>query len=412
MERVGGVSILERVRALLGTEAVDLTAERDGVPRVAPPTIDAVALLLGTAHAEGWRIRLEGAGTWMPGDGPADLALTTRRLDQIVTIQPQDLMTTVEAGLGFDLLRNQLADRGTWLGIDAPGAQGRTIGSILATATAGPLRHGFGAVREHVLGLTVVTGDGRIIESGGRVVKNVAGYDLTKLQVGGFGAFGVIVLAHLRLRALPRSDLTAVVEGSRDELARVAGDVMAAGLEPAALELVSPALARRERWTLAIRLAGSAALVAEGEVGLRAATEGRAAELRAEEAAAFWRHAAEGLTARAVTLRLGGVPSATEELLDLIQHQLGDEWVMATPSLGVMRWAGDATAERLRKFRKALAAIEVPLTLERAAWPLRSVVGHFGAYREGVGPLVSGLRKTFDPGERLVVAVSEEDHAG
>jgi glycolate oxidase FAD binding subunit len=386
-----------------------LKAERDGVPRVAPPTADAVALFLGTAHAEGWRVRVEGAGTWMPGDAPADLALTTRRLDRVEAVHPQDLMATVEAGLGFDLLRHQLADRGTWLGLDPPGAQGRTVGSVLATASAGPLRHGFGAVREHVLGLKVVTGDGRIVESGGRVMKNVAGYDLNKLQVGGFGAFGVIVMAHLRLRALPRADITAVLEGSRDDLARVAQDVIEAHLEPAALELVSPALARRERWTLGVRLAGSAALVSAAETGLRAATGGRVAELRAEEAAAFWRHAAEGLAARSVTLRLGGVAGATEELLDQVQHQLGDEWVTATPSLGLVRWAGDASADRLRKLRKAMAAIEVPLTLERAAWPLRSVVGHFGAYREGVGPIVSGLRRAFDPGERIVVPVTDDD---
>jgi glycolate oxidase FAD binding subunit len=409
MEWGDRVSILERVRALLGAESLDLTAERDGVPRVAPPTADAVALLLGTAHAEGWRIRVEGAGTWMPGDAPADLALTTRRLDHVEAVHPQDLMATVEAGLGFDLLRHQLADRGTWLGIDPPGAQGRTVGSVIATASTGPLRHAFGAVREHVLGLRVVTGDGRIVESGGRVMKNVAGYDLNKLQVGGFGAFGVIVLAHLRLRALPRADLTAVLEGSRDDLARMAQDINEAGIEPAAVELVSPALARRERWTLAVRMAGSAALVSAAETGLRAATGGRAAELRAEEAAAFWRHAAEGLAARSVTLRLGGVAASTEELLDQVQHQLGDEWVTATPSVGLIRWAGDATPERLRKLRKAMAAIEVPLTLERAAWPVRSVVGHFGAYREGVGPIVAGLRRTFDPGERLVVPVTDDD---
>src|SRR5207249_3367547 len=82
-------------------------------------------------------------------------------------------------------------------------------------ATAGPLRQGFGAVRDHVLGVTFVTGDGRLVHSGGRVVKNVAGYDLTKLEAGGFGAFGVIVLVHLRLRALPRADQTFVLAGTR-----------------------------------------------------------------------------------------------------------------------------------------------------------------------------------------------------
>src|SRR3989442_15663840 len=129
----------------------------------------------------------------------------------------------------------------------------------------------------------------------GRVVKNVAGYDLTKLEAGGFGAFGVIVLVHLRLRARPRVDQTLVLEGSRDDLTQVADDIAAAGLAPAALELVSPALARRERWVLAVRLAGSAALVAGDEAGLRAATGGRLTPLRSEEAHLFWTRVAEGI---------------------------------------------------------------------------------------------------------------------
>ena len=77
------MSLVDRVRALLGSDAVDLAATPDGVPRVAPASPDAVALLLGTAREEGWRLRIEGAGTWLPADAPADLALTTRRLDKI-----------------------------------------------------------------------------------------------------------------------------------------------------------------------------------------------------------------------------------------------------------------------------------------------------------------------------------------
>src|SRR5436305_5403282 len=283
------MSLLDRVRALLGDDAVEIAGGADAVPRVAPASPDAVALLLGTARQEGWRVRLEGAGTWPPADAPADLALTTRRLDRVPAVEPQDLSATAEAGIGCDLLRQQLADRGTWLALDPPGLAGRTLGSVVATATAGPLRHGFGAVRDHILGVTFVTGDGRMVQSGGRVMKNVAGYDLTRLQAGGFGAFGVIVLVHLRLRTLPRADITYLLEGAREDLTQVGEDIAAAGLTPAALELVSPALARRERWVLGVRLAGSPALVAADEVGLRAASGGgRFTPLRAEEAHAFW----------------------------------------------------------------------------------------------------------------------------
>jgi len=403
------MSILEKVTALLGEGAV-LEAGTDQVPRIAPGSPDAVALLLGTAHQEGWRVRVEGAGTWLPSDAPADLALTTRRLDRVPAVEPQDLTATAEAGIGLDQLRQQLADRGAWLAVDPPGLAGRTLGSMVATATAGPLRQGFGPVKDHLLGVTFVTGDGRMVQSGGRVMKNVAGYDLTRLQAGGFGAFGVIVLVHLRLRALPRADVTHVLEGSRDELTQIGEDIAAAGLTPAALELVSPALARRDRWVLAVRLVGSPTLVASDELGLGAATGGggRFTPLRAEEAHGFWMRLAEGFAVRPVTFRIGGVPAASDELLDLLQHQVGDEWISAAPAAGAIRWSGDTTVDRLQRLRRTLAALEVPLTLERAPWPVRTAVGHFGAYREGAGPLVAGLRRTFDPGGALVVATDGE----
>src|SRR6266576_2908053 len=89
--RIDIMSLVDRVRALLGDDAVDVAATPDGVPRVAPGSPDAVGLLLGTAREEGWRVRVEGAGTWLPADAPADLALTTRRLDRVPSIQPQDL---------------------------------------------------------------------------------------------------------------------------------------------------------------------------------------------------------------------------------------------------------------------------------------------------------------------------------
>src|SRR5438094_646982 len=397
--RVGIMSLVDRVRALLGDDAVDVATTPDGVPRIAPGSPDAVALLLGTAREEGWRVRVEGAGTWLPAAAPADLALTTRRLDKVPAIEPQDLSATAEAGIGCDLLRQQLADRGTWLALDPPGLAGRTLGSVVATATAGPLRQGFGPVRDHRLGVTFVTGDGRLVQSGGRVMKNVAGYDLTRLAAGGFGAFGVIILVHLRLRALPRADQTLVLEGSREDLAQVAEDIAAADVQPAAHELMSPALARRERWMLAVRFAGSAALVSAEEAALRAATGGRFTALRADEAHALWMRAAESFATRPVTFRVGGLPDSSDELMDLLQHQVGDEWVSASPGIGAIRWGGETTVDRLRRLRRTLAGLEVPLTLERAPWPARAAVGHFGAYREGVG--ARGARSAHRHGGRV-----------
>ena len=333
-------ALLEKVRALLGADAVLDPGAAGTAPRIAPPTPEAVSLLLRTATEEGWKVRVEGTGSWQQADAPADLALTTRRLDEVEAIEPQDLVATAQAGVGWDRLRHQLAERSVWVAIDPPGLAGRTLGSIVACGTAGPLRQGLGPVRDHLLGISIITGDGRPVASGGRVVKNVAGYDLTRLQAGGFGAFGVIVRVHLRLRALPRADQTLILEGPREELSRAADDVRESGLQPAALELLSPAIARRAGWALAVRCAGPAAQVEADEATLRTTAGGRFAPLEPAESHAFWQRAAEALAVRQVTVRLGGLPDATDDLLDLLQHQLGDEWISASPSVGTIRWSG------------------------------------------------------------------------
>src|SRR5207244_925664 len=172
-------------------------------------------------------------------------------------------------------------------------------------------------------------------------------------------------------------------EGARGDLAQGAGDLAAAGVQPAAHELVSPALARRERWMLAVRFAGSAALVSAEEAALRAATGGRFTALRADEAHALWMRAAESFATRPVTFRVGGLPDSSDELIDLLQHQVGDEWVSASPGIGAIRWGGETTVDRLRRLRRTLAALEVPLTLARAPWHARAAVGHCGSAREG-----------------------------
>jgi FAD/FMN-containing dehydrogenase len=175
----------------------------------------------------------------MPPDAPADLALSTRGLARIVEVAPADLVATCERG------SRSPRCSGRW--------RRRAAGSRSTRRAAGALagidrrhRHGRPAavrlrpVRDHILGGTIVTGDGRVIKAGGNVVKNVAGYDLTKLQVGGFGAFGVVTQLHLRLRALPAVRVTLLARGGRDSLTRQARALRDAQLTAAALELCSP----------------------------------------------------------------------------------------------------------------------------------------------------------------------------
>ena len=402
--------IIARLRALLGPAAVDRDA--DNVPRVAPGSTDALALVCRLAHDEGWKIRVEGLATWLPADAPADLAVTTRALDEIVSVHPADLVATVQAGASLDAIRRRLAEQGMWLALDPPGRPDRTVGSVIATGTSGPLRHGFGPVRDQILGCTVVTGDGRIVKPGARVVKNVAGYDLTKLHVGGFGGFGILTEAHLRLRALPRADVTLVSRGSRDALTAAARDLLEARIAPAALELVSPALAADPDWVLATRFLGVNAAV-QAEVR-RLPTESGAVweQLPADRTAGFWALLARGSLDGPVTFRLGVLADGLDEMLDLLAHDLDTGVVAAGAASGSLRWTGDAPVERLRATRRAAAAREIPMTLERAPWPVRRALGHFGAYREGIGQLVDRLRGTFDPKQSLSVALEGSETSG
>jgi len=400
-----GLTIVRRVRSLLGSDAL-VDTDHSGMPRVAPRSEDGVALVLGAAAQEGWRVRVEGAGSWVPADAPADLALTTRNLSRITRLEAADLLATVEAGVPWAALRDALAEAGVWVAADAPGGA-RSTGGVVAAGSAGPLRTGFGAVREQVLGLTLVTGEGHVVRAGGRVVKNVAGYDLTKLATGSFGGFGVITAVNLRLRGVPRADLTLVAVGERDALIDAARALLDAGLTPAALELLSGAAAGAESWTLGLRLLGSAPAVDADRQRATGAAGIALTALDPADAGRFWHEALARVDRSPVTLRLGALADAMDDALDMLLHHLDEAWIMAGIGAGGIRWSGDPAIERVRLLRHAAAQREMPLTLERAPWPVLEQLGHFGAYREGVGQLVGALRETFDPAGVLLVPLGE-----
>jgi len=400
------VNIERRLRALMGPEAF-VESDDDGLPTVAPRTTEACALVLETANDEGWRVRIAGAGTWNQGAGPVDLILCSSGLSEVEDVRAADLVATVQAGVDRDTLRTALADRGAWWPVDPPGLR-RTVGSVIATATAGPLRSGFGGIRDHILGLTVVTADGRVVHSGGRVAKNVAGFDLTKLATGSFGAFGFITRVHLRLRAIPRADTTLLTTGERGTLVQDAQAILEAGLTPAAVEVMSPAVAESDSWTLGVRLIGSNPSVTADRNAVKAASSLSWSEPAANDAAEFWRTALQHPVRHPIAIRVGAVITGLDHAIDLLAHHLDDESVSASVAVGTVRWSGTADASRVQLFRHAAAQVEMPVTIERGPWSLQSELGHFGAYREGVSRLMGSLRDTFDPNRTLVVPLGAE----
>lgn len=396
--------IAHRLRDLLGEASVEQTA--DQLPRALPESTEAVAAVCAAAHAAGWRLRVEGRGSWLPADAPADLVLSTAALDKVARIAAADLVATAQAGVTMSRLAAALAAEGTWLALDPPGRPDRTLGSVVATGTAGPLRHRFGAVRDQVVGCTLVTTDGRIVPAGGRVTKNVAGYDLVKLMVGGFGAFGIVTEVHLRLRALPAADLTLLATGERDPLTLLARELEAARLDAAAVELLSPAVAAGPAWALAVRLAGHRAAVEAEALRARELAAGAGWQsIEGDRGASFWQGVARAMAGEPVSLRFGVLAEGLDETLDLLRQRLDLGRVSAGAARGGLRWSGVTDLATLREVRHLLATREIPVTVERAPWGLRHATGHFGAYREGVGSLVAELRRRFDPSGLIQVAL-------
>jgi len=166
--------------------------------------------------------------------GAFDLAAFNRLIEH----KPEDMTATVEAGLTLAELQRQLALRGQWLPVDPPRAESLTLGALLATNASGPRRFGYGTIRDYVIGLKVALADGRVISSGGKVVKNVAGYDLAKLFIGSHGSLGVIVEATFKLRPLPETERLVQAQcESLDQAGRLLDAVLDCDLTPVVLDL-------------------------------------------------------------------------------------------------------------------------------------------------------------------------------
>jgi glycolate oxidase FAD binding subunit len=188
-----------------------------------PATIEEMSAMLATASADGRRVRI--------GED-----LVTDGLDRVLEHEAGDLTCTVEAGIRLSALRDLLAGSGQRLSLDPPGDP--TVGACLAQRLSGPLSHRFGTPRDLVLGVTLVLGDGTIASSGGKVVKNVAGYDLGKLVCGSEGRLGLIARVALRLHPLPAASATLVV--ATDDAAGVVRALRRSQLEASALDVLHP----------------------------------------------------------------------------------------------------------------------------------------------------------------------------
>lgn len=235
------------------------------------PSTAAVEDAVRAAAERSEPLRIEGAGNWLDAGWPVagTTPLSLADATGIVEYTPGDLTLTARAGTPLDEIARATASERQWLALDPFGPPSSTLGATIATASAGPLAHAFGTPRDNVLGLEAVTGDAEVVRTGGRVVKNVAGFDLTRLFTGSWGTLAVITEATVRLRALPEAEESwmLIVSKKPEELDALFTRLRFAPLEPLALELVSPQLAGHlgvesgGRAAMLVRLGGNEASV-------------------------------------------------------------------------------------------------------------------------------------------------------
>ena len=233
----------------------DTVAARPARFLAAPATTAEAAAVLRAAASLGLTVVPRGAGSrldWGPPPASCDLIVDTGRLDQLLEHAAGDLVVSVQAGVRLDDLAKVLATAGQRLALDPPrgtgdgvtGPGGGTIGGLIATGAAGPLRYRYGSPRDLLIGITVIRPDGTVAKAGGKVVKNVAGYDIGKLFAGSFGTLGLITAATFRLHPLPAQTMRVGVECPGPAAAAEAATIIAdSPLAPSAIELDWPAAA-------------------------------------------------------------------------------------------------------------------------------------------------------------------------
>ena len=393
----------------------------------APATLDECAEVMTMAARERLRLGFVGGGTALAmGAAPTglDAVVRTERLSRIVEHAPADMVAVVEAGVTLAALQTALAAHGQRLAIDPPCPERATIGGLVAAAGFGPLRARYGAIRDLIIGVTLVRADGTVARGGGKVVKNVAGFDLPKVACGSFGTLGMIATATFRLHPLPETTRTVLIAGIRPEqvVATIAA-VRDAQLEPTCTVAISADGARAASsggesgvFDIGVRFEGFGRGVDQQVARLveLAGKAGLTAQPLADEAAAaFWRRHDAVRTAAPLRVRVAALPTRFREVAarlagvgPLVWYaSLGIGFAGGTP--GVDRGAGGsdgattggAAAAAISTARAALVAEGGALVIEEASAELRSI-DPWGPPPPAFG-IMQRLKQRFDPDGRL-----------
>jgi glycolate oxidase FAD binding subunit len=363
-----------------------------------PSSPEEAAELLRTLGEGGRTIRVRGGGTkraWAAAGEPVELEIVTDGLGRVVEHNEGDFTAVLEAGMPLTQAQELFASTGQMWALDPPLGEGgaATLGGVLATADSGPLRHRYGGVRDLVVGITIALSDGSLAKAGGRVIKNVAGYDLGKLFAGSFGTLGLAVTVALRLH--PRPDETATAWGASADPAALAG--AAATLARLPLEADCLDVAWRDgSGRVLVRFGGAAAERQAGAVVDRLRAAGLEDVHASADDDALWSAQRDGQrSADGAVLKVSGRPADLSRVL-AAAHDAGGR-VVGRAALG-LHWVtldGDDLQARVEAVRAALAPRQC--TLQDAPEAVRAAVAPWGEPDPGALAVMRRVKERFDP---------------
>jgi glycolate oxidase FAD binding subunit len=351
-----------------------------------PTSVQEVADILRAASAEGTPVTPSGGRTRRVVE--SGIVLCTSRITGVEIYEPADLTITAAAGTTLGSLTGVVGEHAQWIPCDPPRAPSRTLGGLVAGGFGGPLWSGYGAPRDHVLGVTLVTGAGTILRLGGRVMKNVAGFDLVRLVVGSRGSLGVVVSACIRVFPTPAVDRLLVLEGDVSSLLEAARAVTTAPLVPASAVLTR--LAAGGPASLVVRLHGSAETVASDQATIaeRAGEEFDAFE--GAEALPLLERTRDACSDDQLLLHLSVLPSRLPELL-----AEGEDGAFAADVMaGRVRMAPhDSGVEAVRRLMTRARSLQGSARIEGGSPELSALATAPGE----LAGLADRLRASFDP---------------
>jgi glycolate oxidase FAD binding subunit len=358
---------------------------------------------------------IRGGGThlaWGRRPSRVGVIASARRLDRITRYEPGDLTVTAEAGLAIAALNAELATHRQWLPLDAS-TDAATIGGAIATNDSGPLRHRYGTPRDQVIGVRLATADGRLASAGGQVVKNVAGYDLSKLVAGSFGSLAAIISATFKLAPIPAAFTTLVVSfGDASALAAAVASVSASQLDPVCLE-AEVSFGSTSGYRLVVRFGGtprSNADQASAAAALAAPESGAGRQFEGDDDASFWRDwAARRGSSSGVTVRASWLPAQLVQVLTILEaahRSFGvsiDFAGRVAVGSGTIRLDGDTGAQAavIEHLRSAVALGHVVIT--RCGPDLKARADVWGPATSAAA-LTTALRNALDPSSVLNAA--------